>query len=485
MTRAESFSARSLLRTMLWSPWTWGLGATALFEACVLSLPRESETYKFLDRYCRAHPVEYVETALFFVGLAIVALKAIQLLKERRAFAAMTSFGPAETPRDHETSVTNLQDRCASLPAALQDTYWGRRLRHLSSFLTGTKNPDGFTDQLGFLAQADLDRHYSSHATLQVVVWSIPILGFLGTVMGITISIANLTIEQIDSSISEVTSGLGVAFDTTAIALAYSLVLGFTSLFVKLREEALLAEMDARCQLEAHRCFALPEPPGLDEAQQAAASDLLDRTHEMIDRHTAVWSDAVDTMREDWSETLDSQRVALVASIQQGSGATLEQHHDLLAQTRQMWLDLHDNMNRRLLAEIDQFLSKRQDAENSHLISLQEFTTRLEQSSAERAQQHTAETDRLLQGLQTEMQNWHARMEELTSSMGSHSAALLNAGEQLEQIAFRKSELAELQQQLNLNLQAIRGAEAFEETLLNLNAAVNLLAARARIRDAA
>src|SRR5690606_16439917 len=98
-------------------------------------------------------------------------------------------------------------------------------------------------------------RLHSSHALLQTVIWSIPILGFLGTVMGITLAIADVTPEQLESSLNDVTSGLAVAFDTTAVALTYSLVMGFASLFVKRREEQLLVEIDETCRLESHRCF--------------------------------------------------------------------------------------------------------------------------------------------------------------------------------------------------------------------------------------
>ncbi|MEI2659369.1 MAG: MotA/TolQ/ExbB proton channel family protein [Bifidobacterium adolescentis] len=51
---------------------------------------------------------------------------------------------------------------------------------------------------------------------IRTITWAVPILGFLGTVIGITMAIANITPDQLESSLGEVTAGLAVAFDTTA-----------------------------------------------------------------------------------------------------------------------------------------------------------------------------------------------------------------------------------------------------------------------------
>ncbi|MFO0006175.1 MAG: MotA/TolQ/ExbB proton channel family protein, partial [bacterium] len=74
-------------------------------------------------------------------------------------------------------------------------------------------------DHLKYLADLAADRLVQSFQLVRTVTWAVPIMGFLGTVIGITMAIANVTPEQLDSSLPEVTSGLAVAFDTTAQAL--------------------------------------------------------------------------------------------------------------------------------------------------------------------------------------------------------------------------------------------------------------------------
>ena len=101
-------------------------------------------------------------------------------------------------------------------------------------------------DELRALADYDVDRMHASYSLVRIIVWAIPILGFLGTVIGITLAIAKLSPDQLENSLPEVTAGLGIAFDTTALALALSMVLMFAKFFVERLETRLLMAVDRR-----------------------------------------------------------------------------------------------------------------------------------------------------------------------------------------------------------------------------------------------
>ena len=58
---------------------------------------------------------------------------------------------------------------------------------------------------------------------MRLIVWAIPILGFLGTVIGITMALNAIDPKAVEESMMQVTTGLGVKFDTTALALAWAL----------------------------------------------------------------------------------------------------------------------------------------------------------------------------------------------------------------------------------------------------------------------
>ena len=57
-------------------------------------------------------------------------------------------------------------------------------------------------------------------------------------------AIANVTPEQLDSSLPEVTAGLAVAFDTTAQALTMSMLLVFATFLVERGEQSILNDVE-------------------------------------------------------------------------------------------------------------------------------------------------------------------------------------------------------------------------------------------------
>jgi hypothetical protein len=109
------------------------------------------------------------------------------------------------------------------------------------------------TSELGDLLRrrADADRQRSATAYLwpQFIVWAIPILGFVGTVMGIGVAVGGLSGAigsegAFGNALELVTSNLGVAFDTTLVALTMSIVALLAQTLVSQRESRLLADVE-------------------------------------------------------------------------------------------------------------------------------------------------------------------------------------------------------------------------------------------------
>ena len=76
-------------------------------------------------------------------------------------------------------------------------------------------------------SQLNAQASESSQSTLRYVAWVIPSIGFIGTVLGISGGIGAATGEMTTDDIDKVTSLLGLAFDTTLIALILSIVIMF------------------------------------------------------------------------------------------------------------------------------------------------------------------------------------------------------------------------------------------------------------------
>ncbi|MCF8059819.1 MAG: MotA/TolQ/ExbB proton channel family protein [Bacteriovoracaceae bacterium] len=75
------------------------------------------------------------------------------------------------------------------------------------------------------------DLHESAQSNIRYLLWLIPSIGFMGTVIGISQSLAIAHTGKMD----DITSTLGVAFDTTLVSLILGAIV--TGLFHKLQEE--------------------------------------------------------------------------------------------------------------------------------------------------------------------------------------------------------------------------------------------------------
>jgi len=100
-------------------------------------------------------------------------------------------------------------------------------------------------------SQADSDASSvdSSYTVIRSLIWTIPILGFIGTVVGLSQAIGSFTdvlnqaggdAGSIKSKLGPVVGGLATAFETTLVALLAAVVIQLISTWVYKREEALL-----------------------------------------------------------------------------------------------------------------------------------------------------------------------------------------------------------------------------------------------------
>lgn len=78
-----------------------------------------------------------------------------------------------------------------------------------------------------------------SYQTIRYLVWLIPTIGFIGTVVGISIALEGLN-DPKHIDLGRITAGLAVAFYTTILALLESVVIVFFMNMVQRREELAL-----------------------------------------------------------------------------------------------------------------------------------------------------------------------------------------------------------------------------------------------------
>jgi biopolymer transport protein ExbB/TolQ len=92
----------------------------------------------------------------------------------------------------------------------------------------------------------------NSYSLVKVLMWAIPILGFIGTVIGMSQAVGSFdavlgnsdNVDGLKAGLTQVTSGLGTAFDTTYLALVISVALSFPMIYLERQEEQLLNSID-------------------------------------------------------------------------------------------------------------------------------------------------------------------------------------------------------------------------------------------------
>ncbi len=182
-------------------------------------------------------------------GMIVLGYKFIQVTKERALFKQnFVRVQPGERiiPED-------ALDRYKELKTAVdREPRWRERLLpecllaalyrfHASSSIQDAAN--------AIRERAELagDRLDSSLSLVRYIAWAIPAIGFIGTVRGIGDAL-NFAEQAIHGDISSVTTGLGLAFNSTFVGLSMCIVLMFFLHMVQQRQEAFVIETQTYCR---------------------------------------------------------------------------------------------------------------------------------------------------------------------------------------------------------------------------------------------
>jgi hypothetical protein len=84
-----------------------------------------------------------------------------------------------------------------------------------------------------------------NYQVLRYLIWLIPTIGFIGTVIGISVALE--AIDPVSPQLKVVTDRLGIAFYTTIVALVESMIIYFFQNLVQLREESALNGAASYC----------------------------------------------------------------------------------------------------------------------------------------------------------------------------------------------------------------------------------------------
>lgn len=342
---------------------------------------------------------------------------------EQGAVAAIESAANQDAP----LRSASLTEWCDAQPVRWKNSAMIERIGGAVRYVAGSGR-EGLEQHLRYLAELAADRLHESYALIRTITWAIPILGFLGTVHGITIAIANLTPEQLDTSLPEVVGGLEAAFDTTALALAMSIILVFTAFKTERSEQGILNTV---------------ERFGINRILPRFA--VTDSKPAMTPTDAGQWDEQCQQLRTAWTDTLNDHFAMLSDHLESEVESTLVSHRESAQQANSLLTKAMQDS----AAVYSETIS----------VSMNQFAARIEQ--------------------------WQNAMKVSSLSAAEQTEALHSLGRTLLQMHESEQRLANLQSQLNDNIQAVRTAEALEEAVSSLSAAVNLLTTKTSHRAAA
>ncbi|MEY4640928.1 MAG: hypothetical protein RLZZ227_922 [Pseudomonadota bacterium] len=183
------------------------------------------------------------EIVIMFWALAIIALK----LKRNRDEARLLdrrllniADGMSILPQDAREHARALQalppvERASLLPRAL--------LSGLHRF-AATRNIQDVSTTVKDVCATEADRLDSELAIVRYVAWAIPAIGFIGTVRGIGQALAQAH-RAVEGDILGVTVNLGVAFNSTFVALVASMLVMFLLYQLQLMQDRLVLDTQA------------------------------------------------------------------------------------------------------------------------------------------------------------------------------------------------------------------------------------------------
>jgi biopolymer transport protein ExbB/TolQ len=371
------------------------------------------------------HGVEKVEVVLFCCALMALLTKLLSSRAERAA-CRRPWLPPWDGSPVPVTEAGRLLEEIHGLKRGWQRTSLVRRIASVLDFVHCRGTANDLDDQIRTLADNDSIALEGSYSFIRFITWAIPILGFLGTVLGITQSIANVTPETLEKNLNEVTSGLALAFDATALGLGLTMLTMFLTFLVERVEQGVLEKVDHYADEQlAHRF----ERTGAEGGEFVAVvrqntNVLLQATEQLVQKQASVWAKALEEGQRQWTSVGAQQQERITKALETALERTLASHAQRLAGLEKQMMEQSAALVQRL----------------GELAAAVRDTGR-EQGAA---------LAKVVQGMTAQTQ----------------ALAGLQEGEK---------NLLRLQQTLNHNLAALNEAGAFEQAVHSLTAAIHLL----------
>jgi len=193
---------------------------------------------------------DYEQESCFILALwatAIIGFKARQSLAERHFLSRSlldVESGTRILPEDTRQYSRSLQ----ALPSIEREYFVPRALLAALQRFGSTQNIQDVANAVREVCETHAARLDSELSMIRYIVWAIPSIGFIGTVRGIGQALGQAH-RAVEGDIIGVTVSLGIAFNSTFIALVISLFIMFIMHQLQLLQERLVLDTQSYCDV--------------------------------------------------------------------------------------------------------------------------------------------------------------------------------------------------------------------------------------------
>ena len=431
MAKPQSRNHRNLLQR---DPYSLPL-PVAVITGCLLAtvffwlLQRSPEQFDQLRRYCMGHWVSYLSVYLFSIGAVGLSIKWYCASHQSRmiqraavALQRLTQEGKQTPPANR---VAWLSESWHAESESVRSSWLGGRLVELLGLLEGRGKRNHVEQDLKALADQAADHQHESYSLLRIIHWAMPMLGFLGTVLGISQTLGQLDTEALategQQAMNQLTAGLYVAFDTTATALVLTMISMFLQFGINRFELRLMQRIDGSVERTlvpflSHDPFDAED--SLLSPVREMANDLVNCVRELVVEQASLWTKSITESQRQWSE----------------------------------WTE-------KLATEVDMNLVDAiSQAMNKHLTGLEEVQER---------------GGRQLEG---RIQQWQTTLSEQTRTLHQHQKEMIQQTSTLHQLVQSTADLKKLEESISSNLRTIETEGNFQKASVRIETATQCVA---------
>lgn len=235
-------------------------GITVLFLGFLLlfSPPQgvpssEYSMMQYLAMVWKGHlEVNGLNTLFFFWAIVILVMKFMKLRHQKAAM--LLDILPYKLGNEiNAENVGSFIDHLYKLPSNLRDSMMVNRIRKSLEIFEIKQNSGDVVHLMSAQSDIDAGRIAQSFAGVKAFLWAIPILGFIGTVLGLSHALLSLSFDNLEDVkaiigvLKGVISGLGTAFDATLVGLVFAMLVNFPMNAMIKMEDDNLNNIDSFC----------------------------------------------------------------------------------------------------------------------------------------------------------------------------------------------------------------------------------------------